>query len=87
MLYWATQSVYSVVQQWFITGWGSLGEWFPWLPEMPEHRRLGYQAPRNIDDVMVVSGEPVEQTGISGWMNKRKMREAQQNRRRPASRP
>jgi YidC/Oxa1 family membrane protein insertase len=78
VLYWATQSVYSVVQQWFITGWGSLGEWFPWLPEMPEHRRLGYQAPRNIDDVTVVSGEPVEQTGISGWLNKR-MREAQQN--------
>ena len=23
VLYWATQSVYSVVQQWFITGWGS----------------------------------------------------------------
>jgi YidC/Oxa1 family membrane protein insertase len=78
VLYWATQSVYSVVQQWFITGWGSLGEWFPWLPELPEHRRLGYHPPRSIDDVMVVSGEPVEQKGFSGWLN-RKMRDAQKN--------
>src|SRR5690606_31777630 len=33
---------------------------------------------RNIDDVTVVSGQPVEQKGFSGWMN-RKMQEAQQN--------
>ncbi len=78
VLYWATQSIYSVVQQWFITGWGSLGEWFPWLPELPDHRRLGYRAPRPIEDVMVVSGQPVEQKGFSGWMNKR-MQEAQKN--------
>ena len=55
-----------------------MGEWFPWLPELPEHRRLGYQAPRNIDDVVVVSGAPVEQKGFSGWMQ-RKMQEAQKN--------
>ena len=78
VLYWATQSVYSVVQQWFITGWGSLGEWFPWLPELPEHRRLGYRAPRAVEDVMVVSGQPIEQKGFSGWLNKR-MQEAQKN--------
>jgi YidC/Oxa1 family membrane protein insertase len=71
VLYWATQSVYSVVQQWFITGWGALGEWFPWLPELPEHRRLGYKPPRNLDDVVVVSGQPIEQKGMSGWLNKR----------------
>jgi YidC/Oxa1 family membrane protein insertase len=78
VLYWATQSVYSVVQQWFITGWGNLKEWFPWLPEMPEHRRLGYHAPRPIEDVVVVSGQPVEQKGIQGWLAKR-MAEAQEN--------
>jgi len=71
VLYWATQSVYSVIQQWFITGWGALIEWFPWLPELPEHRRLGYKPPRNLDDVVVVSGAPVEQKGFSGWLNKR----------------
>jgi len=74
VLYWATQSVYSVVQQWFITGWGSLKDWLPWLPEMPEHRRLGYHPPRNLDDVVVVSGDAAvarPQKGIQGWLMKR----------------
>lgn len=78
VIYWATQSIYSVIQQWFITGWGSLGEWFPWLPELPEHRRLGYTAPRSLDDVVVVGGAnaAVERKGIGGWLQ-RKMEEAQ----------
>lgn len=42
VLYWAVSAFYSVVQQWFITGWGRLGAWFTFLPELPEHRRLGY---------------------------------------------
>jgi YidC/Oxa1 family membrane protein insertase len=68
-----TQSLYSVVQQWFITGWGSLGDWIPGLPELPEHKRLGYRAPRDPNDVIVVSGEggvPAK-TGFMGWMQKR----------------
>lgn len=78
VIYWAVQSIYSVVQQWFITGWGALAEWFPWLDrlELPDHRRLGYVKPRDINDITVVSGEPVEQKGMSGWLN-RKMKEAQ----------
>ena len=77
VLYWATQSVYSVVQQWFITGWGRLIEWAPFLPELPEHRRLGYRPPRDLDDVVVVSGgEPVLAPGPMGWLQ-RKMDEAQ----------
>ncbi len=39
VIYWVVQAMYSVVQQWLITGWGSIGEWFPWLPELPDHRR------------------------------------------------
>lgn len=77
VLYWATQSVYSVVQQWFITGWGSFLKWAPFLPELPEHRRLGYRPPRDLDEVVVVSGgEPVYAPGPMGWMQ-RKMNEAQ----------
>jgi YidC/Oxa1 family membrane protein insertase len=79
VLYWATQSVYSVVQQWFITGWGSLGDWLPNLPELPEHRRLGYRPPRPVEDVVVVSGDddaPVHGGGAMGWLQ-RKMEEAQ----------
>ena len=79
VLYWATQSVYSVIQQWFITGWGSLRDWVPGLPELPEHRRLGYRAPMKPEDLVVVGGEggqTVRAGGIGGWMQ-RKMEEAQ----------
>ena len=79
VIYWATQSVYSVVQQWFITGWGSLRDWLPNLPELPEHRRLGYRAPVNPEDLVVVGGEggQVVRAGVGGWFQK-KMEEAQQ---------
>ncbi|MDQ3044560.1 MAG: YidC/Oxa1 family membrane protein insertase [Chloroflexota bacterium] len=79
VIYWATQSVFSVVQQWLITGWGSLRDWFPNLPEMAEHRRLGYRPPRNLDDVVVVSGDgaaPIRQGGAMGWIQRR-MEEAE----------
>jgi YidC/Oxa1 family membrane protein insertase len=76
VIYWVTQSAYSVIQQWFITGWGSLKDWFPWLPELPDHRRLGYVKPRDINDVVVVSGQQPERKGMQGWLMKR-MEEAQ----------
>lgn len=34
VLYWATQSVFGAVQQYFVTGWGALREWLPFLPEL-----------------------------------------------------
>ena len=68
VLYWVAQSVYSVVQQWFITGWGAVGDWFPWLPELPENRRLGY---KKKSDNVVVSGEPAELKGVMGWMQRK----------------
>jgi YidC/Oxa1 family membrane protein insertase len=79
VVYWATQSIYSVAQQWFITGWGSLGKWAPFLPELPEHRRLGYRPPRSLDEVVVVSGDgqPVYGPGPMGWLQ-RKINDAQQ---------
>ena len=87
VLYWATQSVYSVVQQWFITGWGRLIEWAPFLPELPEHRRLGYRPPRDLDAVVVMSdGEPVYAPGPMGWMQ-RKMAEAQKQAMERAGAP
>ncbi|HEV2073854.1 MAG TPA: YidC/Oxa1 family membrane protein insertase [Thermomicrobiales bacterium] len=80
VLYWVVQAIYSVVQQWLITGWGSMGEWFPWLPELPEHRRLGYATPRDPNDLVVMSGEgaAAQRSGFQGWLAKR-MEEAQQN--------
>jgi YidC/Oxa1 family membrane protein insertase len=78
VIYWVTQSIYSVVQQWLITGWGSMKDWFPWLPELPEHRRLGYRAPRDPSEFVVLSedGTPVRPKGIMGWFQS-KMEEAQ----------
>ena len=79
VLYWATQSVYSAVQQWFVSGWGQLKNYAPWLPEMPEHRRLGYVAPRNVDDLVVeygTNGRP-KSGGLMGKLQAR-LEEAQQ---------
>ena len=81
VVYWVTQSVFSVVQQWFITGWGSMKEWAPGLPELPEHRRIGYRPPRALDDVVVMSGDEdgasARPAGAMGWFQ-RKMEQAQQ---------
>jgi YidC/Oxa1 family membrane protein insertase len=68
VLYWATQSVYSVVQQWFITGWGSMKDWFPWLPDLPENRRLGHRKkPLERKEIT----EPTQQKGLMGMMQRR----------------
>ena len=67
VMYWAVQSLYSVIQQWFITGWGSLKDWFPWLPELPENRRLGRPKERTQAEIEA-GGEPKELGGFFGWM-------------------
>jgi YidC/Oxa1 family membrane protein insertase len=87
VLYWVIQALYSVVQQWFIGGWGAIGEWFPWLPELPEHRRLGYQAPRKIDDVVVVSGQKPEPTGrFQKWLHAQQEKAAEVQRQQEEAR-
>lgn len=77
VLYWATQSVYSVVQQWLITGWGSLKNWFPWLSnaELPEHRRLGHRKPIERKEI---TGD-VPQKGLMGFLQ-RQAKDAEQRR-------
>ena len=85
VLYWVTQSIYSVVQQWLITGFGALKDWFPWLPELPEHRHLGYRAPRDLDAIAAENeGKPVQQGRFMGWAQK-KAEEAQEQRTRMES--
>jgi YidC/Oxa1 family membrane protein insertase len=87
VIYWVTQSLYSVVQQWFITGWGSMKDWVPALPDLPEHRRLGYRPPRNLDEVVVMSGEEAPpQGGIMGWFNAKMQAAQQQQQERAAAR-
>jgi YidC/Oxa1 family membrane protein insertase len=82
VIYWVAQSVYSVVQQWLITGFGALKDWFPWLPDLPEHRQLGYRAPRDLDAIAAANdGKPVQQGKFMGWAQK-KAEEAQEQRNR-----
>lgn len=82
VIYWVTQSVYSVVQQWLITGFGALKDWMPWLPDLPEHRQLGYRAPRDLDAIAAANeGKPVQQGKFMGWAQK-KAEEAQEQRTR-----
>jgi YidC/Oxa1 family membrane protein insertase len=80
VLYWATQSLYSVAQQWIITGWGSMRDWFPWLPDLPEHRRLGYRSPEQLAARAAKrtgpDGQPIQQGGVMGWFQS-KMNDAQ----------
>lgn len=85
VLYWVAQSVYSVVQQWFITGWGAVGDWAPWLPELPEHRRLGHRKPSKTN--VVVSGEPVQQRGVMGWMQRQANQMEEKKAERDVMRP
>ncbi|MHB8646611.1 MAG: YidC/Oxa1 family membrane protein insertase [Thermomicrobiales bacterium] len=40
VLYWAVQAIFSAVQQYFITGWGSLSDIFPFLPAKVEKARV-----------------------------------------------
>jgi len=40
VLYWAVQAIFSAVQQYFITGWGSLSDIFPFLPVKEEKARV-----------------------------------------------
>jgi YidC/Oxa1 family membrane protein insertase len=67
VLYWTISALYSVIQQWFITGWGSMKDWFPWLPEMPETKRLGYVDP----EIRRQRAAEAGQSGFFGILNKK----------------
>ncbi|CAA9559477.1 MAG: Inner membrane protein translocase and chaperone YidC, long form [uncultured Thermomicrobiales bacterium] len=73
VLYWATQSVFGAVQQYWITGWGALREWLPFLPEVV---RYTPPDPDAIDESKVIvagaDGErPVlQQRGLWGMISK-----------------
>lgn len=67
VLYWVTQSIYGIIQQWFITGWGKVGEFAPWLPELPEHRRLGYHVPKELSDEEIANMPPKKKSALGKW--------------------
>src|SRR5919202_1124492 len=54
VIYWATQSIFSAVQQYFITGWGALRDWLPFLPEVTRYTPPPPDAIE--EDKVIVSG-------------------------------
>lgn len=70
VLYWAVQSIYGIIQQWFITGWGKWKDYFPNLPELPEHRRLGYKPPRDLENFDPSTLPPKKQGPVGRWWSK-----------------
>ena len=68
VIYWAVSAIYSAIQQWFITGWGSMLDWLPFLPDLPEHRRLGYESPEMRAARREKAGG--EQKGLFGMLNR-----------------
>lgn len=81
VLYWATQSIYGAVQQYFITGWGGLREWLPFLPEVS---RWTPPDPDAVDESkVIVAGEDgsrptMPQKGFWGLISKQMERVEQQ---------
>lgn len=81
VLYWATQSIFGAVQQYFITGWGALRDWIPFLPEVI---RYTPPDPDEVDESkVIVSGaegaHPVmPQRGFWGLISKQMEKVEQQ---------
>lgn len=81
VLYWATQSVFGAVQQYFITGWGALRDWVPFLPEVV---RYTPPDPDEIDESKVIvsssdGARPVmPQRGFWGLISKQMEKVEQQ---------
>ncbi len=81
VLYWATQSIFGAVQQYWITGWGALREWVPFLPEVV---RYTPPDPDEVDESrVVVTGTDgtrpvVQRGGLMGLLSKQIERVEQQ---------
>jgi YidC/Oxa1 family membrane protein insertase len=58
-LYWTVSNLLSIVQQYFVTGWGSLSDWIPSLKGKEP------QADTKVLPRAVVPAEPVSTTGPS----------------------
>jgi YidC/Oxa1 family membrane protein insertase len=61
VVYWITQSLVGIVQQYFISGWGGLRQWLPFLPERKAPDKPAPPKPQEA----VVSGAPTQPE--RGW--------------------
>lgn len=90
VIYWATQSIFGAVQQYFITGWGALREWLPFLPDV---QRWTPPAPDEIDESkVIVTGsdaprQPASGGGLWGMINRQIQKVEEQKQIAEASAP
>lgn len=61
VIYWVTQSLVGIVQQYFTSGWGGLRQWLPFLPE----RKAPEKAARPKPEIEVAAVDTGEQK--RGW--------------------
>lgn len=84
VIYWATQSVFSAVQQYWITGWGALRDWLPFLPEVVRYTpKTEEELDAIAESKVVVAGSGDDATpaagGLWGLVN-RQMQKVEQQR-------
>lgn len=66
VLYWVTQSLFGIVQQYFISGWGALKNWLPFLPERERPEQSSQPKPQSTP---VPQGEETTSSGgVFGWL-------------------
>jgi YidC/Oxa1 family membrane protein insertase len=58
VLYWVSQSLFGIVQQYFTSGWGALADWLPFLPERKRPEKVPQPKPKAA--ATVVDGESQE---------------------------
>jgi YidC/Oxa1 family membrane protein insertase len=85
-VYWVTTTLFQIVQQYFVSGWGQLPRWLPFLRNIPTpaDARIASQqraAIRELESDMSGSGAKEEDTVPGDWESRRSRRSRRRGRR------
>lgn len=87
VIYWATQSIFGAVQQYFITGWGALRDWLPFLPEVTRYTPPTHEEEYDESKVIVTSSNGERKSpqggGLWGLINRQVQKIEEQQRHAP----
>lgn len=64
VLYWVAQSLFGIIQQYFISGWGALGDWLPFLPEREQAEKTPQPKPKAVATVVEGEARPASKRGF-----------------------
>ncbi len=79
VLYWTVSSVFSAIMQYFITGWGSLTDLFPFLPRKELKSLLPPPRDPNAAPVKVSRFQRLQERMIEAQKQQQELQKAQQN--------